>query len=88
MKNLVLYIHKNPENHNIVKNFEHYRFTSFQSYLNSTISEEKKYVLSLFEDIDNFKYAHESDLQGFETETNLQSHKNLLDFNKKQKTDL
>ena len=91
LKNLVLYIHKNPENHNLVKRFEDYKFTSYASYIKSSISsisKEKKYVLSLFEDIDNFEYVHKSELQDFELETNLRGLEDLVGFNKKQKIDL
>ena len=29
LKNLILYIHKNPENHNLVSDFRSYKFSSF-----------------------------------------------------------
>ncbi len=61
LKQLILYIHKNPENHNIVKDFQHYKFSSFQSYFtinNTLISSKKSYIISLFDDLENFKDAH------------------------------
>ncbi|SEP76279.1 coproporphyrinogen oxidase [Hyunsoonleella jejuensis] len=73
LKNLIIYVHKNPENHGLVENFENYEFTSFHSYLENTVAKEKEYILGLFEDIDNFQYAHKEDLQGFE---NLAGHEN------------
>ncbi|GAA4235583.1 hypothetical protein GCM10022291_17870 [Postechiella marina] len=69
LKNLILYIHKNPENHNVVKHFKDYKFSSYESYFFnnvSLISNEKSYVLELFDDLDNFEYVHTLDLQGFE----------------------
>lgn len=74
LKNLILYVHKNPENHGIVENFEDYKFTSFHNYINQDfISSEQNYILDLFENIENFKYAHKSnpDLSGFENLTGL-----------------
>lgn len=76
LKNLILYIHKNPENHNVVKYFKDYKFTSYQSYfLNnpSLITNEKPYVLELFDDLDNFEYVHTLDLQGFENLAGLET---------------
>ncbi len=98
LKNLILYVHKNPENHNIVKNFVDYEFTSFRSYFineKSLISITKPYVLNLFNDLSNFKYAHNTDLQGFEnlagldnninSDLNLRSLKDSVGFNTSMK---
>lgn len=77
LKNSVLYIHKNPETHNIVENFETYAFSSFNEYLNEgrIVSEKKAYILGLFNDISNFKIAHKTienaDLSGFQNLTGL-----------------
>ncbi len=80
LKNLVIYIHKNPENHqnsenhHVVDHFEDYKFSSYHSYLMGNvnfISKEKNYILNLFGDIDNFKYVHKSDLSGFQNLTGL-----------------
>ncbi len=65
LKNLILYIHKNPQNHGMIKDFRDYKFTSFNSYL-TKLSSEKAYILGLFEDIENFKFVHAKDLQSFE----------------------
>ncbi len=94
LKNLILYVHKNPENHNMVKSFLDYKFTSFKNYFNnekSLISINKPYVLNLFNDLSNFEYAHNIDLQGFENlagpdnnqnlDLNLQGLKDLVGFN-------
>ncbi len=73
LKQLVLYIHKNPENHKIVEDFKTYRFSSFKSYFSNSdliSSDTKTYIVNLFEDLDNFKYAHNSNLPDFETQIN------------------
>ncbi|MEC3906373.1 transposase [Tamlana sp. 2201CG12-4] len=74
LKNLVLYIHKNPEKHNIVKSFTSYKFSSYQSYINSNntpLSKEQNYILNIFGGVVNFKHAHKSDLSAFENLTGL-----------------
>ncbi|TYA74056.1 transposase [Seonamhaeicola marinus] len=73
LKNLILYVHKNPQNHKVINDFRNYKFTSFNSYLTSS-SPEKNYVVSLFENIENFKFAHEKDLQGFENLAGQETH--------------
>ncbi len=44
LKQLILYIHKNPENHKVVSDFKDYKFSSFNAYfLNSeTVINNKK----------------------------------------------
>lgn len=81
LKNLVLYIHKNPEVHGVVKNFYDYKFTSFNSFLatdKNIFSKEKQYILSLFDTVENFKYTHHSDLQGFENLAGQENSTNTL----------
>ena len=61
LKQLILYIHKNPENHNIIKDFTSYEFSSFKLYGSkniSLISPQKLYVIQLFNDLENFIESH------------------------------
>ena len=61
LKQLILYIHRNPENHNIVEDFKSYEFSSFKLYSteNTTlISEKKPYIIGLFNDLKNFNITH------------------------------
>ena len=61
LKQLILYIHRNPENHNIVEDFKSYEFSSFKLYSteNTTlISEKKPYIIGLFDDLKNFNITH------------------------------
>jgi coproporphyrinogen III oxidase/REP element-mobilizing transposase RayT len=79
LKQLVLYIHKNPENHNIVDDFKTYKFSSFASYLSNSetlIDKKKSYVIGLFDTQENFMESHQmhsSDLSGFENLTGATS---------------
>lgn len=61
LKQLILYIHKNPENHSIVDDFQSYEFSSFKSYLtieDTIISNKKSYIIELFNDLENFTATH------------------------------
>ena len=61
LKQLILYIHKNPENHKIVDDFKSYEFSSFRSFLSendSLISPEKLYIIELFDNLENFTTTH------------------------------
>lgn len=79
LKQLVLYIHKNPENHDIVDDFKTYKFSSFASYLSNSetlIEKKKSYVIGLFDTQENFMESHQmqsSDLSGFENLTGATS---------------
>ncbi|MFK5981536.1 MAG: transposase [Flavobacteriaceae bacterium] len=57
---LVTYIHLNPENHNIIRNFEKYKYSSYSLFLNETYSSfiEVNEVLEWFDGITNFKFVH------------------------------
>jgi REP element-mobilizing transposase RayT len=66
LKQLILYIHRNPENHSIIQDFKTYEFSSFKSYFSqseSLISESKSCTISLFDDLDNFKHMHNTIFQ-------------------------
>lgn len=57
LKNLIIYIHLNPLD--IKMNYEHYIFSSYFSIVSKSKSNiMRKEVLTLFENSDNFKYAH------------------------------
>ena len=68
LKQLILYIHKNPKNHKVVENFKTYKFSSYEDYFaeSNIISQKgKAYVISLFDDLKNFSNTHNSN--SFET---------------------
>ena len=59
LRQLILYIHLNPENHGIIDDFEHYRFSSYLSILSTKPTSLKRAeVIEIFDNIENFKLAH------------------------------
>tara|TARA_R110000868_G_scaffold240846_4_gene495425 strand:+ start:3783 stop:5345 length:1563 start_codon:yes stop_codon:yes gene_type:complete len=99
LKNTILYIHTNPQNHKITSDYKAYKFSSFQFYTNDTLKTivpiNKSYTIQVFNDIDNFVFAHNehlgltdnnlgSDLQGFK---NLAGHEKT-DINLRSLKDL
>jgi coproporphyrinogen III oxidase/REP element-mobilizing transposase RayT len=85
LKNTIIYIHRNPENHKIIDNFEDYNFSSYKKIStknNSLVNVDE--VISLFKDVDNFIFSHKNyqnkkeDLQGFENLAGVNKKKNSL----------
>jgi len=59
LRQLVIYIHQNPENHGIVDNFEQYPFSSYASMLsNKPTNLKRSEDIGLFEDRENFIFMH------------------------------
>lgn len=61
LKELIIYVHRNPETHGIISKFYLFKFSSYLNYLsdvNNELLTNKQRVISLFDDIDNFKFAH------------------------------
>ena len=59
LRQLVLYIHLNPENHGITADFENYRYSSFPSILSDKPTNlKRREVIELFDNIENFKFVH------------------------------
>jgi len=59
LKNLIVYVHLNPEHHRFTDDFKNYRFSSYQSYLSDLPSKVKRdFILDVFEDKANFRQAH------------------------------
>lgn len=55
----VIYIHQNPQLHQIVKDFRNYPFSSYSSFFSTAYSNvERQSVLSLFGGTDVFEKAH------------------------------
>ena len=58
LRNLIIYIHLNPAD--IKMNYENYPFSSYVAILSKSKSNIlRDEVLTIFEDIDNFKYCHQ-----------------------------
>ncbi len=58
LRNLIIYINTNP-NHHGVADYSNYRFSSYKDVVEGHDSFLKQAeIISLFEDIENFKYVH------------------------------
>ena len=59
LKNLILYIHLNPEHHQITNNFKNYKYSTFKTCLSSKETNiEREEVLSFFDGKENFNETH------------------------------
>lgn len=59
LKNLIVYVHLNPEHHGFTDDFTKYRFSSYQIYLSNLPSKLNcDFVLDLFENKANFLDVH------------------------------
>ena len=61
LRNLFIYLHLNPENHNMVEDFRNYKYSSYPMFITreSQLIDEK-IALSLFGSVDNFIAVHEA----------------------------
>ena len=58
LKKVILYIHLNPQTH-FNENFENFRFSSYKAIISENESLiKRKEVVTLFNDLENFKYSH------------------------------
>jgi len=56
---LIYYIHANPERHLVIKDFQNYLFSSYQTIISKKPTKLKRdEVLERFESVENFKYYH------------------------------
>lgn len=64
LKNLILYIHNNPIQHNFVEKIEQYRWSSYTSIIsNQKTAIERDKVLAQFENKENFIYCHQQKME-------------------------
>lgn len=69
LRKSIIYIHRNPENHNLVSDFKEYNYSSYQGILsNSKTHLMRNEVIQLFDSLDNFILSHnkETDLEDFD----------------------
>jgi hypothetical protein len=64
LRNLIIYVNTNPENHGIINDFRMFTHSSYQDTISITNNLDllliaKEEVLALFEDSDNFEYLHQ-----------------------------
>ena len=59
LRQLILYIHLNPESHGIIDDFELYRFSSYASLLSTKPTHLKRTeMIEIFDNRENFKFVH------------------------------
>lgn len=59
LKTLILYIHLNPEHHQICNDFSNYKYSSYQSIISQQKTKiEREKVLYFFDDVQNFMDTH------------------------------
>lgn len=67
MKQLVLYIHYNPQKHGIIHDYRNWPFSSYELFFNDKPSRiRREEVLELFGDLQMFSSAHEHYLPNYE----------------------
>ena len=72
LRNLVLYIHLNPEHHGIISNFEKYQFSSYSGYISDeNMNPLHTQIIDLFEDRSNFTAVHHRRKNNLEQISNL-----------------
>jgi putative transposase len=67
LKKMVHYIHFNPVHHNFVENLQDWKYSSYEAFISSKVSNLKREkVIKWFDDITNFLAYHKEDIKDFE----------------------
>lgn len=62
LRKVIIYIHRNPQNHGLTDNFKTYEFSSFYELTNDIPTKlNRKEAIELFDDTDNFIFSHNKD---------------------------
>ncbi len=73
LRNLIQYIHLNPQHHKFIDDYRNYKFSSYQSVISSKPSKIKRLeVIELYDSLENFKYVSQQ-------ECNLEILKSIID---------
>ncbi len=60
LRDVILYVHLNPVKHGFVDTIEKYKYSSYKAMISKASTDVKRdEVISMFGDIDNFKYCHQ-----------------------------
>ena len=60
LKQLILYVHLNPVKHQLSKDFQSYRHSSYRSFLSDKSSSiDREFIIKLFNDLENFIFCHD-----------------------------
>ncbi|MBC36065.1 MAG: hypothetical protein CL663_08510 [Bacteroidetes bacterium] len=63
LRNLILYIHLNPQNHEVISDYSIYEHSSFRLYLKSNSKSKYDWIIKeYFNDLENFIYCHSQKL--------------------------
>ncbi|MGF1556945.1 transposase [Paucihalobacter sp.] len=59
LQSLIIYVHTNPTHHGFTTDFRNYKHSSYQTIMSNKPTQlERDFVLSLFEDKENFEFVH------------------------------
>ena len=64
LRNLIIYVNTNPENHRAIKNYKTFKYSSYNSTISVSGNQDiipipKEEVITLFGDVENFEYLHQ-----------------------------
>lgn len=72
LKNLILYIHNNPVQHNFVEKVEDYKWSSYNSIISNKESLiERERVIDFFDDKENFIFSHRQRIDTISIENSI-----------------
>ena len=58
LKNLILYVHLNPENHGLINDFREYKYSSYNAYIsNKNTLLKRNFILEFFDNQENFIFT-------------------------------
>ncbi len=64
LRKVIIYIHRNPENHQLINDFRKYSFSSYRSLLGGSQNFlNRNEVLELFDDKENFIISHKKEIE-------------------------
>lgn len=59
LKQLIIYVHLNPEKHGFIDKYSNYKFSSYNSFISKKETNlDREYVIELFEDKQNYMFCH------------------------------
>jgi len=63
LRRVLIYIHRNPQLHELVEDFRDYNYSSYKSILNNSENFlQKNEIIELFDDKENFIFCHNKEL--------------------------
>jgi REP element-mobilizing transposase RayT len=64
LRNLIIYVNTNPENHGSIKDYKTFKYSSFNTTISASGNHDivpipKEEIINLFGDVENFEYLHQ-----------------------------